>query len=160
MTEIWGSRCNLNGLYSKADLIPGLTDLPSPFPLDFDQTGERLLLVQLAERDFRAALRLGESLARAHGIGRYEWGIPLADFLVGAKRCAEARPLLAGALAEIEGARRPVAPLWRLQQRLLEAHCARGSAQGAEAKTARASLRAIPGVEVDLYPTARALLAD
>jgi hypothetical protein len=114
---------------------------------------------EAAERDFRAAVRLGESLARAHGIARYEWGIPLADLLVGAKRCAEARPLLADGLAEIEGAHRPVAPIWRLQQQLLEGRCARGSAQGAEAtKAARASLRAIPGVEVDLYPTARALL--
>lgn len=113
-----------------------------------------------AERDFRAALRLGESLARAHGIARYDWGIPLADLLVGAQRCAEARPLLADAHAEIEGARRPVAPLWRLQLRLLEAHCARGSAQAAEVtRAARASLRAMPRVEVDLYPTARALLA-
>jgi serine/threonine-protein kinase len=116
-----------------------------------------------AEREFRAALRLGESLARAHGITMYEWGIPLADFLAGAKRCAEARPLLAAALAEIEGARRPVAPIWRLQQRLLAGHCAEGSAQDGEAaktaRAARASLRAIPGVEVDLYPTARALLA-
>lgn len=113
----------------------------------------------LAERDFRAGLRLGEKLAPSRGNATYEWRIPLADFLVGAGRCSEAVPLLDGALSEIAGSRRPVDPIWRLQARLLRAHCARPSrARADEVEKVRAVLRALPAVEVDLYPTARNLL--
>ena len=114
----------------------------------------------LAERDFRAGLRLGEELAPSRGKATYKWRIPLADFLVGSGRCSEARPLLAGAIAEIDGASRPVDPIWRLQAHLLQAHCARPSGVGADgAKEVRMALRLMPAVDVDLYPTARALLS-
>ena len=53
-----------------------------------------------AERDFRAGLQMGEELAPTHGNATYEWKIPLADLLVGAHRCEEARALLAGAAEE------------------------------------------------------------
>ena len=114
----------------------------------------------LAEQDFRAGLRLGEELTPSRGNATYEWRIPLADFLAGASRCSEALPLLAGALAEIDGVHRPVDPIWGLQARLLQAHCTPPSgARGDSARTARAALRSMPAVEVDLYPTARALLS-
>ncbi len=113
-----------------------------------------------AERDFRASLRLGEKLAPSRDNATYEWRIPLADFLVGANRCSEAEPLLAGALAEIDGAHRPVDPIWRLEARLLRAHCARPSGGRSDAVApVLAALRAMPAVEVDLYPAARTLLA-
>ena len=113
----------------------------------------------LAEQDFRAGLHLGEALMPSRGNATYEWRIPLADFLVGSGRCSEAEPLLAGALAEIDGASRPVDPIWRLQARLLQARCARPSGAGAAgAKAVRAALRRMPAVEVDLYPTAQSLL--
>lgn len=113
----------------------------------------------LAERDFRASLRLGEQLSPSRGNATWEWRIPLADFLVGEGRCPEALPLLTGALAEMDGARRPVDPIWRLQARLLRAHCARPSrARADDVEEVRAVLRAMPAVEVDLYPTARNLL--
>ena len=82
---------------------------------------------------------------------------PLADFLVGANRCAEALRC-SQALAEIDGAHRPVDPIWRLQARLLQAHCAGGSAGGEAFRLAGASLRPLPAVDVDLDPTARSLL--
>ena len=113
-----------------------------------------------AEKDFREGLRLGEALRTSRGNATYEWRIALADFLVGSNRCSEAEPLLAGALAEIDGARHPVDPILRLQARLLQAHCARPSGARADAARAvRAALRLMPAVEVDLYPTARALLS-
>ncbi len=115
---------------------------------------------RLAEQDFRASLRLGEELAPSRGNATWEWRIPLADFLVGEGRCSEALPLLTSALAEIDAARRPVDPIWRLQAQLLQAHCARPSgAEANAAKAVRAALRAMPAVEVDLYPTATALLS-
>ncbi len=114
----------------------------------------------LAEQDFREGLRLGEGLTSSRGNVTYEWRIPLADFLVGSGRCSEALPLLAGAIAEITGARRSVDPIWRLQARLLQARCTQPSGAGADgAKAVRAALRLMPAVEVDLYPTARDLLS-
>ena len=114
----------------------------------------------LAEQDFRASLRLEEGLASSRGKATYRWRIPLADFLVGANRCSEAKPLLAGALAEIAAARHPVDPIWLLQAQLLSAHCEPSSIRSAAAmRTARKALRAMPAVEVDLYPAARTLLA-
>ncbi len=111
-----------------------------------------------AEADFRAGLRMGEDLAPTHGNATYEWRIPLADFLVGASRCDEALPLLASATSEI-GTIATVDPIWRLQAELLAARCQRpGSGWVAQSRTARRALRAMPGVEVDLYPTARKLL--
>ncbi len=113
-----------------------------------------------AEQDFRAGLRLGEQLASSRGSATYEWRIPLADFFVGAGRCSEAGPLLAAALAEIDGARHPVDPIWRLEAQLLRAHCARPSGPGSDdGRAVRTALRLMPAVEVDLYPTARALLS-
>ncbi len=113
-----------------------------------------------AERDFRASLRLGEELAGSRGNATYEGRISLGDFLVGASRCSEAEPLLDGALAEIAEAPRPVAPIWRLQAQLLRTHCVHSSGgRGDAVRAVRAALRALPAVEVDLYPTARALLS-
>ena len=113
-----------------------------------------------AERDFRAGLSLGEKLGPSRGYVMWEWTIPLADFLVGAGRCSEAEPLLDGALAEIAGSRHSVDPIWRLQAQLLKAGCAGASGPRADAAAAvRAALHRMPAVEVDLYPTARALLA-
>ncbi len=114
----------------------------------------------LAERDFRAGLGIGKELVPSRGNMTYEWAIPLADFLVGANRCPEAEPLLAGALAEIDGASHPVDPIWRLQAQLLSGRCEPFSAKSAAAmRTARKSLSAMPAVDVDLYPTARAFLS-
>jgi tetratricopeptide (TPR) repeat protein/predicted Ser/Thr protein kinase len=113
-----------------------------------------------AERDFREGLRLGEGPTSSRSNVTYEWRIPLADLLVGQGRCSEAEPLLAGALAEIDRAHRPVDPIWRLQARLLQAHCTRPSGARADAARAvRAALHLMPAVEVDLYPTARTLLS-
>jgi tetratricopeptide (TPR) repeat protein len=113
-----------------------------------------------AERDFRAGLQMGEELAPTHGNATYEWRIPLADFLVGEHRCEEARSLLHSSAEEL--ARRGSAsdPVWRLEERLLAAACeAPSPASGPELVAARAALHALPSIEVDLFPTARALLA-
>jgi eukaryotic-like serine/threonine-protein kinase len=117
--------------------------------------------LQAAERDLRTGLRMGEELAPTHGNATFEWKIPLADLLVGTRRCDEARPLLAAAADELARRRRDLDPVWMLEGRLLAARCAAPSpASRAELAASRAALRAVPSVEVDLFPTARALLTE
>ena len=111
-----------------------------------------------AERDFRAALAIGEALASQRKDVTYAWKIPLADLLAGTGRCAAAVPLLDDALSELGVAGRRYDPAWQPEARLLLGEC-RGAAAMQERRAARAALRALPGIEVDLYPTARGLLA-
>jgi hypothetical protein len=112
-----------------------------------------------AERDFRVALAIGTAIASKQKIvSYYEWDIPLADLLAGAGRCAEAVPLLESALAELGVEGRRYDPAWQPEARLLLGYC-RGAAGAAERRAARTALRAFPGIEADLYTTARKLLA-
>ncbi len=113
-----------------------------------------------AERDFRATLRMGEKLKVSQGIDLFQWQLPLADFLVGAGECSEAVPLLQSVVAALNGDANLVS---QLEAKLLLGHCqvagehhAAGIAMDA---AARRALRAIPGVEVDLYPTAGKMLS-
>ncbi|MBS0555804.1 MAG: serine/threonine protein kinase [Proteobacteria bacterium] len=112
-----------------------------------------------AERDFRAALAIGEILHATQNIDLFQWRLPLADFLVGAKRCAEAVPLLELVVGELKP-RMPLRdPLPLAQAHLLLGHC-RGGADGAAMQAgAREALRAMPAVAIDMYPQARKLLA-
>jgi hypothetical protein len=103
---------------------------------------------------------MGEELAPTHGNATYEWRIPLADFLVGAHRCAEARALLRSSAEELARRGSASEPVWMLEERLLAAACeARRPASRSELVATRAALHALPSVDVDLFPTARALLA-
>jgi serine/threonine-protein kinase len=111
-----------------------------------------------AEADFRAGLAMGAALARTHRIDTYEWKVPLADFLVGAQRCDEALPLLASATAEIADVK-AADPIWQPQIDLLAARCDPSSPRSDERmRAASRTLRALPAVDVDLYPTARGIL--
>ena len=115
-----------------------------------------------AEKDFRAALAMGEQVAVSHAIGVFQWRIPLADFLVGHARCAEALPLLDAAQNDL--AKDHPASVWLSQAQLLRGECliASGARQEegmALLTSARSALRQLPGIEVDLYPTALKLLA-
>ncbi|MDR3385758.1 MAG: serine/threonine-protein kinase [Rudaea sp.] len=115
-----------------------------------------------AEADFRAALRMGEQLAAEHEFTAYRWQIPLADILVGAKRCAEAQPLIDQAMAELGAAGTSADQYWQLEARLLLGDCLvadHRSEEGVAMKNAaRDHLRRLPAIEIDLYPTARRLL--
>ncbi len=108
-----------------------------------------------AERDFRATLRMGEQLKASQGIDLFQWQLPLADFLVSSGHCGEAVPLLQNVVAALGDGANPVS---ELEAKLLLGHClttGKRSAEGAAIEAAaRKALRAIPGVEVDLYPTA------
>ena len=111
-----------------------------------------------AERDFRAALAIGEALKHTHKVSTTnEWKIPLADLLVGTGRCAEAVPLLQDGLAEFGADAHHFDPIWEPEAHLLHGQCL-GKAGAAEQRAARAALHALPGIEVDLCPTARKLL--
>ena len=113
-----------------------------------------------AEREFRTGLAMGEQLAATHGNATHQWRIPLADLLVGARRCAEALPLLADSHEELERTGSRADPVWSLEEKLLAASCAPPSpSRRVEIARARGDLRALAGIEIDLYPTARALLA-
>jgi serine/threonine-protein kinase len=115
-----------------------------------------------AEADYRAALRMGEAMAPLHNIATYPWEIPLADFLVGAQRCAEALPLLDRAASGLAKPGVDPDPIWKLEVQLLRGHCLASGRQREEGMTlqkmAREQLRAIPGVEVDMYPFALRVL--
>jgi len=112
-----------------------------------------------AERDFRAALAIGEKLHASQNIDMFQWRLPLADFLVGANRCAEATPLLNAVIAELKP-RMPLRdPLPLDQAHLLLGHCWGGADGTAMQAAARQALRAIPAVEIDMYPTAQKLLS-
>ncbi|HTI96707.1 MAG TPA: serine/threonine-protein kinase [Rudaea sp.] len=111
-----------------------------------------------AERDFRAVLAIGERLHATQKIEMYQWRLPLADFLVGAGRCAEAGSLLDAVNAEL----RPLLPLRDplpiLQMHLLQGECRGGKDGAALQAQARRELVKLPSVEVDLYPTSARLL--
>jgi tetratricopeptide (TPR) repeat protein/predicted Ser/Thr protein kinase len=112
-----------------------------------------------AERDFRAVLAIGERLHATQNIDMFQWRLPLADFLVGANRCAEAIPLLIEIIDELRP-RLPLRdPLPILQAHLLQGQCMRGKDGAALRMQARRELLKLPSVGVDLYPTSARLLA-
>jgi eukaryotic-like serine/threonine-protein kinase len=115
-----------------------------------------------AERDFHAEVALGEQLHQKQNLDLHQWYLPYAGFLIGRGRCDEAVPLLDAVFAELK----PLQPLrdpvpWQ-QARLLQGHCLVQTGHavegGAMQNEARAQLRALPGIEMDLCPTARKLL--
>ena len=113
-----------------------------------------------AERDFRAVLAIGEKLRASQHIDMYQWRLPLADYLVGANRCAEAMPLLSEIIDELRP-RLPLRdPLPILQAHLLQGKCLGGKEGTALQAQARDELHKLPSVEVDLYPTSAKLLAS
>ena len=115
-----------------------------------------------AEGDFRAALATAEAVDKRDDIALFRWKASLAAFLVGADRCAEAVPLLQDALAELGEGTDVAETISRPQARLLLGACpTTADHSAAEASLAQAcrSLLALPGVEVDVYPTTRKLLA-
>jgi serine/threonine-protein kinase len=117
-----------------------------------------------AERDFRAALRMGEQVAATEGIFVYPWKISLSDFLVGAQRCDEAVSLLQSALAELDKLPTTPDPQWQPEARLLLGHCEQSTLRHGEGTQlmsgAREILRSMSAIEVDLCPTARKLLGE
>jgi serine/threonine-protein kinase len=118
---------------------------------------------QNAEAHFREGVALVEQIAPAGGFGAFGWKISYADFLIEAERCGEATPLLQAALGELDKASN-VDPMWRPQAELLLGACLRSSGQSAEAKQrmnrARASLRALPAINFDLFPETRRLFSE
>ncbi len=113
-----------------------------------------------AEAHFRASVELVEQIAPAGGFGTFSWTIPYADFLVGANRCDEALPLLQSARRDLDKLG-TANPIWLPQIELLIGACLRRSGRVAEAKlrlqSARSTLRAMPGIAFDLFPTSRQL---
>ena len=113
-----------------------------------------------AERDFSTMLAIGEKLHATQKIDLYQWRLAFADFLVGARRCAEAAPLLNGIIDELRP-RLPLRdPLPILQTHLLQGQCTGGKDGAALQRQARRELLKLPSVEVDLYPTSAKLLAS
>lgn len=110
-----------------------------------------------AEVDFRRALATASESGRANPVALRGWTVPLAAFLAGAGRCEEALPLLRSALDEFER-HKASDPLARPQVDLLLAACAPRASTDAIAQ-ACGSLKALPAVTVDVYPTTRRLLA-
>jgi tetratricopeptide (TPR) repeat protein len=110
-----------------------------------------------AEAHFRAAYDLGEKLHAQRISSADEWKVPLADFLVGQKRCDEAVPLLRGAQAD-RAESHVTEPISAGSIALLIASC-EGKRGIADGRSAVESLRRIPAVEQELYPTSAALLA-
>ena len=111
-----------------------------------------------AERDFRAALVIGEKLHATQNIDMFQWRLPLADFLIGEKRCEQAVPLLNAVIDELKP-RMPLRdPLPLYQAHLLLGQCQGGKEGAAMQAAARKALCAIPAVEIDIYPTARKFL--
>lgn len=113
-----------------------------------------------AERDFRATLAIGERLHATQKIDLFQWRLPLADFLVGEKRCTEAAPLLNGIVDELQP-RLPLRdPLPLLQTQLLQGQCLGGREGAVLQAQARRELLKLSSVEVDMYPTAVKLLTQ
>ena len=115
-----------------------------------------------AERDLTAALAIGEKLHAAQNIDLFQWRLPLADFFVGKRKCAQAKPLLDAVIAELQP-RMPLRDAVPLRQaQLLLGYCREhdiSRVQGDDMlTTVRNDLLALPGIEMDLYPTARKLL--
>jgi hypothetical protein len=111
-----------------------------------------------AETHFRAAYDLGEKLHAQHISAAYEWKVPLADFLVGKKRCGEALPLLRSAAADRHDAHEEE-PIGMAMLTLLTDRC-EGTSGSAGDRAAVEKLRTIPAVEKELYPTAASLFAE
>ncbi len=101
-------------------------------------------------------------MAPVHGIATYPWEIPLADYLVGTQRCSEALPLLDRAMVGLTKPGTDPDVILQPQAELLRGYCLAAGKQHDEGikleKIAREQLRAIPGVEVDMYPFALRLL--
>lgn len=114
---------------------------------------------EAAEADYRAALATAEAVATDHDIALQGWQVPLAAFLAGAGRCGEAVPLLQRAKTELGDSAEPISVA---QVHLLLASCGSTATQTTDAATltqACRTLQALPGVEVDVYPSTRKLLA-
>ncbi len=109
-----------------------------------------------AERDYRAALAMAEATVKGRDRSMAGWVAPLAAFLVGADRCAEAMPLLQQAR---EGKAGSTDAIGRHQLQLLHGECVPEREGANSVREACRALHAIPGVEVDVYPTTRRLLA-
>ncbi|MGA9333044.1 MAG: serine/threonine-protein kinase [Rudaea sp.] len=121
-----------------------------------ERNGEKVA----AEKDYRAAMAMGLAADSKGEHGAWPWSVPLADFLVGSRHCAQALPLLKDAQAEM-ARQRAADPIQPLQVRLLIGHCESAGGQVAGAamqRQARAALQAIPGIDADLNPTASRLL--
>jgi serine/threonine-protein kinase len=84
-----------------------------------------------AEKSFRAALTIGEAMTKKGSSVMYEWRIPLADFLVGRRRCEEAMPLLDAAIEQIDTTK-SVDPRVRPAAQLLRAACLGDRAEAAK----------------------------
>jgi serine/threonine-protein kinase len=115
-----------------------------------------------AERDFRDALRMSEQLPASQATALYPWQIALADFLAGARRCEEATPLLESALGELARIPNRADPQWQPQAQLLLGHCERATPRRDASRlmsAARRTLRTMPAIELDLYPTALKLFS-
>jgi serine/threonine protein kinase/tetratricopeptide (TPR) repeat protein len=119
-----------------------------------------------AEADLRAALRLAQEMAPRSGTQIVRSEIALGDLLVGEGRAAEALPLLRSALASLAAGEPDPDAFWRAEAQLLLAAARRESGGGSRQEApgevsagaaARQLLRGLPGVAVDLFPTARAL---
>lgn len=113
------------------------------------------------EGDYKAALAVATRASRSHVVDLHPWAVALAAYLVGRQRCDEAVPLLQkadGADNANLGEQDAVAVG---QRRLLFEACAMvGDARGREAFARSCqALRAMPGIEADVYPTTRHLLA-
>ncbi len=119
-----------------------------------------------AEADLRAALRLAQGMAPRSATQIVRSEIALADLLVGEGRAAEALPLLRSALSSLAAGEPDPDAFWRAEAQLLLAAARRESGGGSRLEApgevsaggaARQHLRGLPGVAVDLFPTARAL---
>ncbi|QBB71239.1 serine/threonine protein kinase [Pseudolysobacter antarcticus] len=115
-----------------------------------------------AEQDFRTALSRAAQLPSGRTMATYLLQIPLADFLVGANRCAEAQPLLENALMQINKPSVTAGPIWGAEAQLLLGRCRaadHANQDGAALENAaRKQLRALPAIEIDLYPATVKLL--
>lgn len=113
-----------------------------------------------AEHNFRYALAL--AAGRRTDIALRSWQVPLAAFLVGRDRCGEAEPLLHAALAELGDEATLAEPISQPQIHLLLGAC-RSTADPSPAQVSLAqacrSLLALPGADIDVYPTTRKLMA-
>ena len=115
-----------------------------------------------AERDFRSALQMRERLASVRQSDIFLWQIPLADLLVGTRRCPEAIAFLDSADVAMQANEHP-GPPWQAEAQLLRGQCliANGHHDDGAAMqaAARAALRPLSAIEAELYPTAQKLFA-
>jgi serine/threonine-protein kinase len=120
-----------------------------------------------AEHDFRTALAIAEAAGQRADIALRGWKVPLAAFLIGTDligtdRCGEALPLLHDALAELGDGNTMAEPITRPQIHLLLGACRPASDRTVSTMPlaqACQALFALPGADVDVYPTTRRLMA-